>query len=102
MSARDVIARAARQADPNVQFSLEIADVAIAALTAAGLAIYDTRTHAAVPREIDFDAACVLWPAFKSIPSHNVSQPMIEKHWRAYLAYLAAAEAEAKEGGDVG
>ena len=56
MNARGVIAKAARQADPKVQFSLKIEDVVLSALAAAGLAIYDTRTHAAVPiREESWD-----------------------------------------------
>ncbi len=64
----------------------EVIDIYLSALAAAGLAIYDTRTHAAVPREMS--------EAIYDAGRRGQEDGDLYDVWREQIA---AAEAEAKE-----
>ena len=106
MNARDVIAKAMQDTPADsIAFPSDLADVALSALTAAGLAIIDTRTHAAVPREASLGMLEAGHEAHAKKQTSGGSGMTIDAQIRAqcarvgaaWAAMVAAAEAEAKE-----
>ncbi len=120
MSARDVIADdfrryvlpagydPAKDTDWHHVPAEQCADRILGALSAAGIGTYDTRTHAAVPREPSLEALQDGREAYARTQVAGVSGMTIDAQIRAecarvkaaWDAMLAAAEAEAREAGD--